>query len=239
MKFAIARRWFSSLPAIEVELGAEYEAASHGVKLGAAVKVLVGKASEAGTRAILTGADLTGADLTGAVLTRAVLTRADLIGADLTDADLTGAILTRAVLTGAVLTRADLTRADLTRADLTGAVLTGAVDIPSIALRPIRTDFFDVLLRARAEVPALLRALREGRIDGSTYLGACACLAGTISNLRGCSIEDLGFADSGRPIERWFMAIQSGNTPENHQVAKITEGWIVEFMTIAGISETA
>ena len=194
MKFAIARRWFSSLPAIEVELGAEYEAASHGVKLGAAVKVLVGKASEAGTRA-----------------------------------DLTGAVLTDAVLTGAVLTGADLTGADLT----------GAVDIPSIALRPIRTDFFDVLLRARAEVPALLRALREGRIDGSTYLGACACLAGTISNLRGCSIEDLGFADSGRPIERWFMAIQPGNTPENHQVAKITEGWIVEFMTIAGISETA
>ena len=240
----IRRRWFSSLPPITVEIGAEYENDSDGVKLGAAIKVIVGKAEETETRADLTGAVLTDAVLTRAVLTRAVLTDADLTRAVLTravltDAVLTDAVLTRAVLTRAVLTDADLTRAVLTRAVLTDADLTGAKNIPEAALRPIRADLFDVLLRAKAEVPFLLAALRSGTIDGSTYHGACACLAGTIANTRHCAIGDLGFSDSNRPAERWFLAIKPGNTPENHPIAKITEGWIVEFMQLAGIAAVA
>jgi uncharacterized protein YjbI with pentapeptide repeats len=233
VEVTINRRWFSSLPPIKVEIGAEFENAREGIKLGAAVKVLVGKAAEQDTRANLTDANLTRADLTDANLTRANLTRANLTRADLTRADLTDANLTRANLTRADLTDANLTRANLTRADLTS--------LPKAALRPIRADLFDVLLRARSEVPALLRALREGRIDGSTYNngGDCRCLAGTIAQVRGCDYTDLGFADSERPIERWFYAIRPGNKPDNHPVAKMTEGWIIEFMSLAGIEEAS
>jgi hypothetical protein len=38
--------------------------------------------------------------------------------------------------------------------------------------------------------------------------------------------------DPARPAERWFLAIRPGNTPENHAVAKITEGWIREWIAL-------
>jgi hypothetical protein len=213
------------------------------------------------TSADLTGADLTNADLTRTVLNRAVLNRAVLTGADLTRADLTRTVLTDAVLTGAVLTDADLTRTVLTDADLTGTDLTRAVltdgvltravltgtdltravltraDLTRADLGPIRGDFFDVLRRAEGEVPALLAALRAGKVDGSTYTGACACLAGTIANARGVHYETLDFVDSDRPAERWFLAIKKRDTPATNPVAKITERWIEEFMALAGAGE--
>lgn len=40
MQFTITRRWYSRLPQITVELGAEYENATNGVRLGAAVKLV-------------------------------------------------------------------------------------------------------------------------------------------------------------------------------------------------------
>src|ERR1051326_7596040 len=108
MQFTIPRRWYSTLPQITVEIDAKYEQSSNAVRLGAAVKVFVGRASKADTRAVLTDAVLAGADLTGAVLMRAILTGADLTGAVLAGADLTGAVLADAVLTDAVLTGAVL-----------------------------------------------------------------------------------------------------------------------------------
>jgi len=193
------------------------------------------------TRAYLTGADLTGADLAGANLTRANLTRADLAdanltGADLADAYLTGANLTRANLTRAYLTGADLAGADLADANLADANLTRAnltrADLAGANLSAIREDFVQVLNAAPAEVPGLLEALRAGKVDGSTYEGDCACLVGTIANVRGCYYGELGALkpDSSRPAERWFLAIAKGSTPENNPVAKITEGWIVEWL---------
>ena len=167
-------------------------------------------------------ADLSGADLSGANLRGANLGGADLGGADLGDADLRDADLRDAYLRGA-----DLSGANLRGADLGGAYL------DERALRPIRADLFDVLLRARDEVPALLDTLRAGKIDGSTYEGDCACLAGTIAKARHVDYRALGFIDSSRPIERWFTGIKEGDTPENSTIAKITEGWIVEFMGLA------
>src|ERR1051326_7011041 len=131
MQFTIPRRWYSTLPQITVEIDAKYEQSSNAVRLGAAVKVFVGRASKADTRAVLADADLTGADLTRAVLMRAILTGADLTGAVLMRAILTGADLTGAVLAGADLTGAVLADAVLTDAVLTGAVLAGA-DIPVV-----------------------------------------------------------------------------------------------------------
>src|ERR1051326_1631631 len=66
MQFTIPRRWYSTLPQITVEIDAKYEQSSNAVRLGAAVKVFVGRASKADTRAVLTGAVLTGAVLAGA-----------------------------------------------------------------------------------------------------------------------------------------------------------------------------
>jgi len=202
--------------------------------------------------ASLTHADLTGADLTGANLERADLTGATLTSADLTSADLTGANLAGANLAGASLARADLTHADfehanLTRTDLTDAslaranlartYLAGAINIPPSTLRATRADLFDVLLRAIPEVPALLTALREGRVDGSTYEGDCACLCGTIANVRGVNVDDLDFKDATRPIESWFFAIEKGDTPATNAAAKQAEKWIVEFMELVGIAD--
>ena len=163
-------------------------------------------------RTAVTGANLTGANLTGANLT----------GADLTDADLTGANLTGARLTDADLTGADLTDADLADADLTDADLTDA-----------REDFRSVLDLAPHEVGGLLLALREGRIDGTHYEGSCACLVGTIGNLRGCKYDAVpGIPpDSLRPSERLFLAISPGHLPSINPVAKIVEGWILEWQS--------
>ena len=193
------------------------------------------------TDAILRGAVLTGADLTGAVLTRADLTDAvlrgailrgaDLTRAVLTGADLTRAVLTRAVLTGADLTRAVLTGADLTRADLTGADLTGAV-LTDADLRPIRDDLYAVLSSAPAEVPALIAALKAGKVDGSTYEGDCACLVGTIANARRCDYRAIPglHPNSSRPAEVFFLGITKGDTPETHQHARIACAWAEDWL---------
>lgn len=171
---------------------------------------------------------LYGADLTGAVLRGTNLADATLCGADLTGADLRYATLTDVILSGANLTDAILTGTDLRYANLTDTILTGA------DLRDIRNDFFDVLLRAREDVPALLAALREGKINGSTYGGPCACLCGTLEQAKAereqSGIRESDFCNANRPAERWFLAIRPADTPESNVVAKITEGWIVEFL---------
>ena len=229
----------------ECEIPAEVES-------GLAMRHALEKAVAAGksmrgadlTGADLTGAVLTGADLTGAVLTDADLTGADLTGADLTGAVLTGADLTDADLTGAVLTGAVLTGADLTGADLTGAVLTGADLTYAVLTRAVltaqRNDFWEILLRAPREIAGLRAALIEGRVDGSTYTGTCACLVGTIANVRGVPCGELGISpDSGRPAERWFMGISEGDTPETNQISRITVQWLDEFVTLLDLARAA
>ena len=187
--------------------------------------------------AVLTGADFRGADLRGAVLKGAVLTGAnlrdaDLTGADLRDADLTDAVLWGAVLTGANLRDAVLRGADLTGADLTDADLRGA-DLRGADLTPIRDDLWAVLSAAPAEVSGLLAAIHEGRIDGSAYTGTCACLVGTIANIRGCEYTALSglSANSGRPAERFFLALRPGDTPATSQTASLAADWIAEWLT--------
>jgi Pentapeptide repeats (9 copies) len=157
-------------------------------------------------------------------LTRANLTDANLTDANLTDANLTDANLTRANLTRANLTHANLTRANLTHANLTDANLTDA-----------KNDFWNVLLHAPNELDGLRSALVEGRVDGSAYEGACACLVGTIANLRQRSVRTMPDlrADSNRPAERWFLAIRIGDTPETNPAAKLTVEWLDEFAVLA------
>jgi hypothetical protein len=161
-----------------------------------------------------------------AVRSGASLVGASLVGASLDGASLVGARLDGASLVGARLVRARLDGARLVRASLDGARLDGA------DLDPIRDDIYEVLSHARNEVPGLLAALREGRVNGSLYEGPCACLLGTIANVRGCdysSLPDL-IPDASRPAECWFMGVGEGDTPENSQVSRITVGWIEEWL---------
>jgi len=163
-----------------------------------------------------------------AVKSGADLRSANLRSADLSGADLSGADLRSADLSGADLSGADLSGADLRSADLSGADLSGA------NLSPIKADFFMVLLYAKNEVNGLRQALLDGKVDGSTYTGECACLVGTLANVRHCKHNEIPFLipDSERPAERWFLAITKGSTPENNNAAKITLEWIDEFITL-------
>ena len=65
--------------------------------------------------------------------------------------------------------------------------------------------------------------------------GDCACLVGTIANIRHKKYTELGnglIPNSSRPAERWFMGIKKGDTPENNQISKITVEWIDEFQQL-------
>ena len=149
-----------------------------------------------------------------AALEKAKHSGADLIGANLRDADLRGANLRGANLRDANLTGADLHDANLRAANLTD----------------VRDDLFAVLDSAPAEVPALLCALQEGRVDGSRYQGECSCRVGTIATARGVNFDDIpGLRpDSNRPAERWFLAIRE-DAPVTHPVVAITVGWVEEW----------
>jgi hypothetical protein len=96
----------------------------------------------------------------------------------------------------------------------------------------IEADLRLVLTLARSEVDGLLAKLRAGQVDGSCYEGSCSCLLGTIATERHCAYTDIpGLApNSSRPAERWFLGIKPGDTPENSQIAKITEEWIEKFL---------
>ena len=144
-------------------------------------------------------------------------------GADLSDADLSGAYLSGAYLRGANLRGAYLSGAYLRGANLRGANLRGA------NLLPIKADFIEVISRAPLEVPALIAALKEGRVDGSTYEGSCACLVGTIANVRGIEYREFS-PDSSRPAERFFLAIKRGDTPETNEASRIALEWAEQWL---------
>ena len=179
----------------------------------------------------LRGADLGGAYLRGADLGGANLRDADLRGADLGDAYLRGADLGGAYLRGADLGGANLRDANLRGADLGDAYLRGA-DLGGANLLPIRDDLWSVLAGAPAEVEGLRQAIIEGRIDGSTYSGECACLITTLAKVRGCDYQQLPFVkpNSSRLIERWFTNISPGDTPEKSPITKLTLEWVDTFL---------
>jgi uncharacterized protein YjbI with pentapeptide repeats len=182
----------------------------------------------------LRGADLRGADLRGADLRGANLRDANLSGADLRGADLRGADLRGADLRGANLSGADLRGADLRGADLRGANLRGA-DLHGANLKSFKADLWATLTMARHEVPALIAALRAGRVDGSQYEGACACLVGTLENAGATGLPH----NSSDPAEQWFLMIREGDKPGDDTgggfaSAKALE-WALEYCALTGI----
>ncbi|WP_230679866.1 pentapeptide repeat-containing protein [Pontibacter rufus] len=186
----------------------------------------------------LRGADLRGANLSDANLSYANLRGANLRSADLSDANLSYANLRGANLRGANLRSADLSDANLSDANLSYANLRGA-NLRGADLSDIKNDFWDVLLRAQNEIEGLKAAVIEGRINGSTYQGDCACLVGTIANIRHREYHHLENLkpDSSRPIERFFLAIRKGDTPESNAASKIVLEWIKEFQGLITTAE--
>jgi hypothetical protein len=92
---------------------------------------------------------------------------------------------------------------------------------------------------APAEVPALIAALESGRVNGSAYSdGECGCLIGTLSIASGTSAENINACEIvhglhgsvSRPIERFFLSIGKGDTPENNQAAKLVRDWAAEWL---------
>jgi len=141
--------------------------------------------------------------------------------------------------------RADLTDADLTDANLTRANLTYA-NLTDADLTVIKNDMFLVLLNAIPEVSFLKQNIIEGKINGSTYDGECACLSGTLHN--GATLHNgeneqkikkqiIDCRDSGRPIERFFLAIKKGDTPENSQFSKLALEWIEHFESLIAFAK--
>ena len=203
MKFQIFGRWNSKVK-YECELGAEFESMPISVQRGAAIK-----------KALESGSNLSDSDLRGS----------NLSGSDLRDSNLSGSNLRGSNLRGSNLRGSELSSSDLSSSDLSGSNLRDS------DLRGIKSDFFDVLLRATREISGLELALKKGHVDGSTYEGDCACLVGTIANVRHCEhnrIPNLA-PDSSRPAERWFLGIRKGDTPATNQISAITIEWIKEF----------
>jgi uncharacterized protein YjbI with pentapeptide repeats len=162
------------------------------------------------------------------------LSDADLCDANLSDANLSGADLSDADLRGANLSGADLRGADLRGADLRGADLRGA-DLHGANLKSFKADLWATLTMARHEVPALIAALRAGRVDGSQYEGACACLVGTLENAGATGLPH----NSSDPAEQWFLMIREGDKPGDDTgggfaSAKALE-WALEYCALTGI----
>lgn len=184
------------------------------------------------------GASLFQANLSGAFAQDANFELADLTYANLEGTDLVGATFKGARLSSTRLTGADVHEVDFTDAALSGAELSGTLmpDYVQIA----RNDIERILAMAPKEAPAVLAALEAGQVDGRVYVGACACLVGTIANARGIDAECLPSRavaapgdlcrDPHCPAEMWFRRIQEGDTPSNNPACALTALWVRDFI---------
>ena len=148
------------------------------------------------------------------------------------------AIEKKADLSWANLSEANLSEANLSEADLSWANLSRA-NLSEANLWAIKKDFFEKLLLAKKEVAGLYDFIMRGKIDGSCYEGKCCCFVGSIAKVAGQNYQNLscGLSPNAQSaIERWFMGILPGDTPDNNQISKITARWIMGFCAENNIS---
>ena len=154
--------------------------------------------------------------------------------ADLRGANLRGANLIDADLRGANLRDADLRDADLRGADLIDADLRDA-NLRDADLRSFKSCLWMTLTENPREAAGVAKALKEGRVNGSTYSGDCACLVGTIANVRGVDVDTLK-RNLQNPSEKWFMMISEGDKPTDDTgggcAAKIALEWVEEWLAL-------
>jgi uncharacterized protein YjbI with pentapeptide repeats len=225
-----------------VQFSAEIECAPDApssTKLGLAVRVALKADADLSSanlaradlvRANLARANLAFADLAGANLADADLAGANLAFANLAGADLAGARLVGARLVGARLVGARLVGARLVGARLVGADLAGAKGLTDDTLRSFKADMWMTLARAHHEVPALIAALEAGRVDGSQYKGACACLVGTLANAVGTNYDAVfPDASASNPAEQWFSMICEGDKPGDDSAGGFAATWALKW----------
>jgi hypothetical protein len=159
------------------------------------------------------------------------------------EAENLGLAVEAAVKAWADLSKANLSWANLSGANLSGANLSGAnlsgADLSGANLSVIRNDFWSILLFAQPEVAGLREAIVNGKIDGTVYSGDCACLVGTIANVRNCPVGELTGnleQNSSRPAERFFMGIKPEDTPKTNPASKIALEWLDTFVEQMNIS---
>ena len=155
-----------------------------------------------------------------AVSKKVSLRASNLRGSNLSGSDLRGSNLRDSNLRDSNLSGSNLRGSDLSDSNLSDSDLSG-----------IKDDFLKKIELLAPETPGLYKAILDGHIDGSCYEGECACFVGTYANLKGVKPQALADLcglqmDSSSPVEKWFMGIAKGDTPENNPVAAITAEWI-------------
>ncbi len=106
-----------------------------------------------------------------------------------------------------------------------------------------KADLHRWLDRFPETVPALLEAVREGRMHGKEYRGPCRCVIGTIlfdetpspagdrqwirgmRTIRTQVLQKRGWSD----LEEFVWRIHPGDTPSNSPVMAHLERWIMEW----------
>jgi uncharacterized protein YjbI with pentapeptide repeats len=179
----------------------------------------------------LRGSDLRGSNLSDSDLSNSNLRDSDLSCSDLSGSNLRGSDLRGSNLSNSNLSYSDLSNSDLSCSDLSGSDLSGS-DLSGSDLAPIRDDVWAVLSSAPMEVAGLIESIKAGKIDGTTYEGECACLVGTIANIRHVGKNQLGalLPNSSRPAERFFLGINKGDTPETNQFSKLALEWCEDWL---------
>ncbi len=104
--------------------------------------------------------------------------------------------------------------------------------INKFSSQQIKEDLFKILNLTQDEVCGLLAAIENGEVNGSTYEGRCACLVGTLANMRHCSYLALeGIKpDPHRPAERFFSYIKQGDKPDSSPFSRTARQWVAEWM---------
>jgi hypothetical protein len=135
---------------------------------------------------------------------------------------------------GADLRDANLSGANLRGANLRDANLRGA-NLRDANLRSFKADMWMTLAQNRSEVPFLIEALKNGKVDGSQYTGECACLVGTLANAKNADPYALEH-NSSNPAEIWFAMINEGDKPGDDTgggfAAQKALEWAEEFQAL-------
>lgn len=208
------------------EIDAE-DTTPHSIKLRLAVDWVLRNRGKSLTDLDLAGADLSYLDLDRAYFNRANLFQTSFKRASLDGADFSEATLHQANLTGAVLCNAVFTNTDLRGVHFNwGLTLEQQpTDFTGTMLTPIRDDFWAALSTSPANVPDLIKAIANGRIDGDgRYIGKC--------DVQGEYYYYFApvFHGYGRPVRSFFLMLTPGTRPENSQVAQLLYDWAVEWL---------
>ena len=228
MKIQIKNRWTA-----EVIFECDAESLRVAVELAVSKKVSLRASNLRGSN--LSGSDLRGSNLRDSNLRDSNLSGSNLRGSNLRDSDLSDSDLSDSDLSDSDLSGSDLSGSNLRGSDLSDSNLSDSnlsdSNLSDSDLSGIKDDFLKKIELLAPETPGLYKAILDGHIDGSCYEGECACFVGTYANLKGVKPQALADLcglqmDSSSPVEKWFMGIAKGDTPENNPVAAITAEWI-------------